>query len=169
MEFLRNDDNKRELFSFLSQKPSKLETESQVIATHHEDVLCTQPRNTTNLTPCTQEEAYEAPFKTECHQCFRNLYRTSNIYISDVQYIYIGRPIYIYRTSNIYISDIQYIYIRRPIYIYPTSDIYIRCPISISDVQYPCPSPSPCASRGRYCISDVGYRYRTSDIYILNV
>ena len=44
-------------------------------------------------------ESYEAPFKTKCHQCFRNLYWTSNIYI--------GRPIYI--------SDVRYLY--------PTSDI----------------------------------------------
>ncbi len=56
-EFLRNDDNKAELFSFLSLQTVRLETESQIIATHHKDVLCTQPRNTTGLAPCTQEEA----------------------------------------------------------------------------------------------------------------
>ena len=56
-EFLRNDDNKNELFSFLSLKTANLETEGQIIITHHKDVLCTQPRNTTALAPCTQEEA----------------------------------------------------------------------------------------------------------------
>ena len=56
-EFLRNDDNKAELFSFLSLKTASLETESQIIITHHKEVLCTQPRNTTGLAPCTQEEA----------------------------------------------------------------------------------------------------------------
>ena len=56
-DFLRNDDNKTELFSFLSLKTVSLETDSQVIVTHHKDVICTQQRNTTNLAPCTQEEA----------------------------------------------------------------------------------------------------------------
>ena len=57
MEVLRNDDNKTELFSFLSMKTANLETEGQIIVTHHKDVLCTQPRNTTGLAPCTHEEA----------------------------------------------------------------------------------------------------------------
>ena len=55
MEFLRNDDNKTELFSFLSMKTANLETEGQIIITHHKDVLCTQPRNTTGLAPCTHD------------------------------------------------------------------------------------------------------------------
>ena len=33
-----------------------IETEKQIII-HHKDILCTQPRNTTGLAPCTQEEA----------------------------------------------------------------------------------------------------------------
>ncbi len=58
LEFLRNEDNKRELFSFLSLKTASLSTEStQIIVTHHQDVLCTSPRMTTSLAPCTQEEA----------------------------------------------------------------------------------------------------------------
>ena len=56
-EFLKNDDNKSELFSFLSLKLASLKTGSQIIATHHKDVVCTQPRDTTGLAPCTQEEA----------------------------------------------------------------------------------------------------------------
>ena len=40
-EFLGNDDNKSELFSFLSQKTANLETDCQVIITHHKDVICT--------------------------------------------------------------------------------------------------------------------------------
>jgi len=58
-EFLRNDENKSELFCFLSLQIAKLktDTERQIIATYHKDVLCTQPRDTTGLAPCTQEEA----------------------------------------------------------------------------------------------------------------
>ena len=56
-EFLRNDANKVELFTFLSMQIAKLVTPFQVITTHHHDVLCTQPRDTTELAPCTQEEA----------------------------------------------------------------------------------------------------------------
>ena len=57
MEFLRNDKNKKELFSFLSLEASKLHTDSQIIITHHQDVLYTYSRNTTSLAPCPQEEA----------------------------------------------------------------------------------------------------------------
>ena len=57
IEFLRNDDNKTELFSFLSLKITNLETEGQIIVTHHKDVLCSQPRNTTGLAPSTHEDA----------------------------------------------------------------------------------------------------------------
>ena len=42
-----------------------------------------------------------------------------------------------------------------------TSEIYIGRPISISDVRY-----ARARARARAGISDVGYRYRTSDIYI---
>ncbi len=44
-------------FSFLSLKTANLEIEGQIIVTQHKDVLCTQPRNTTGLAPCTHEEA----------------------------------------------------------------------------------------------------------------
>ena len=125
------------------------------------------------------------PFKTKYHQCFRNLYRTSNIYIRRQIYILDVRypcPIpalalalaialaevgyctsdvgYRYWTSNIYISDVGY---RYPDVGYRYQDDGYRYP----DVGY------------RY--SDVGYRCpdvigtRTSDIdiglpiYILDV
>jgi len=55
--FLRNNDNKTELFSFLSLETATIETEKQIIITHHKDILCTQPRNTVGLAHCTQEEA----------------------------------------------------------------------------------------------------------------
>ena len=92
----------------------------------------------TDVPPCGRW-GYEALFKTKCHQCFRNLYRASNIYIrrpiyiSDVQYIYPTSDIYI-RHPGTYIRHLG-TYIRRPIsisdvrYIYWTSDIYIRRPI----------------------------------------
>ena len=74
-------------------------------------------------------------------------------------------------------TNISEIYIGRPIYIYRMSDIYIRRPISISDVQYlywtsniQYPTLARARARARAMaragISDVGYRYRTSDIYI---
>ena len=58
-EFLRNDVNKSELFSFLSLQTANLEPETgkQIIITHKKDVLCTLPRDITELAPCTQEEA----------------------------------------------------------------------------------------------------------------
>jgi len=47
----------KQLFLFLSLETANIETEKQVIITHHKDILCTQPRDTTGLAPCTQEEA----------------------------------------------------------------------------------------------------------------
>ena len=56
-EFLRVDENKTELFSCLANKAILLETECQIISTHHEDVLFKQHRDVASLAPCTHEEA----------------------------------------------------------------------------------------------------------------
>ncbi|KAK3728106.1 hypothetical protein QZH41_014263 [Actinostola sp. cb2023] len=57
-QFLRNDENKRELFRFLAECASVLGGEKQVITTYGSEVLCTPPRDdTSTLSPCTQEEA----------------------------------------------------------------------------------------------------------------
>ena len=56
-EFLRINDNKAELFSFLATSLTALNTDKQIISTHHAEVLCTQPRDTSGLAPCTHEEA----------------------------------------------------------------------------------------------------------------
>ena len=56
-EFLGVDENKTELFSFLANKAILLETECQIINTHHQDVLFKQPRDVASLAPCTHKEA----------------------------------------------------------------------------------------------------------------
>ncbi len=56
-EFLRIDDNMSELFSFLATSVTDLDTNKQIINTHHAEVLCAQPRDISRLTPCTHEEA----------------------------------------------------------------------------------------------------------------
>ena len=56
-EFLRIDDNKVELFSFLATCVTGIDTGKQIISTHHAEVLCTQSRDTSGLAPCTHEEA----------------------------------------------------------------------------------------------------------------
>ena len=84
---------------------------------------------------------YEVPFKTKCHQCFRNLYRTSNIHI--------GRPIYTYIRRPIYICDVRYLY---PMSDIPALTLAIAIALALAEV--------------RYCISDVQYIYATSNIYI---
>ena len=63
--------------------------------------------------------------------------------------IYIGRPIYI-SGRPIYISG-RPIYVFDIRYLYPTSDI---------------PALALALAEVGYCISDVRYRYWTSDIYI---
>ncbi len=54
----RIDDNKAELFSFLSStSDADIGTDKRVICTHHTEVLCTQPRGVAGLAPSTHEEA----------------------------------------------------------------------------------------------------------------
>ena len=57
--FLRIDENKTELFSFLATKIATIETRKQVVTTHDLDVLCinTNQQQVSTLTPCTHEEA----------------------------------------------------------------------------------------------------------------
>lgn len=58
-QFLRIDENKVELFSFLATSVTAIDTDSekQIISTHHAEVICTQPREVSGLAPCTHEEA----------------------------------------------------------------------------------------------------------------
>ena len=57
-DFLRVDENKRELFKFLAECIASLEVEKQVISTYGKQVLSTLPRDdTSSLAPCTHEEA----------------------------------------------------------------------------------------------------------------
>ena len=52
-EFLRIDENKVELFSYLARSMTEIDTGKQLITTHHEQVMCTQPHDTSNLSPCS--------------------------------------------------------------------------------------------------------------------
>jgi len=59
-DFLRVDENKTELFSFLSEQVTRLPTENdkEIYATHGRVVLCsTGQSDLTNLAPCSHEEA----------------------------------------------------------------------------------------------------------------
>ena len=56
--FLRIDENKVELFSFLATRLAAQETEKQVIGTLHKDVVCTHARYIAGLAQCTHEEAH---------------------------------------------------------------------------------------------------------------
>ena len=55
--FLRIDENKTELFSFLSAQVSGIDTDKQVIATCLTEVLCNNRQDAAGLAPCTHEEA----------------------------------------------------------------------------------------------------------------
>ena len=57
--FVRIDENKTELFSFLATKIATTETRKQVVTTHDLDVLCINinQQQVSTLTPCTHEEA----------------------------------------------------------------------------------------------------------------
>ena len=55
--FLHIDKNKVELFTFLETMAAAIETEKQIISTHHKDVLCTQSQDVGHLAPCSHKEA----------------------------------------------------------------------------------------------------------------
>ena len=55
--FLRIDENKVELFTFLATMAATIQTEKQIISTLHKNVLCSQPRDVAGLAPCSHEEA----------------------------------------------------------------------------------------------------------------
>ena len=54
---MRLADNKKELFSFLSNEVITIQTDKQIISTLLEDVICWQERDTDGLSPCSHEEA----------------------------------------------------------------------------------------------------------------
>ena len=55
--FLRVDENKTELFEFLSEQSVTLGNGKQVISTKGKSVVCSQHRDDiTDLSPCEQEE-----------------------------------------------------------------------------------------------------------------
>ena len=56
-EFLRIDENKVELFSFLTTCIASIKSDKQVISTLHLEVLCNLPKDISRLAPCTHEEA----------------------------------------------------------------------------------------------------------------
>ena len=55
--FLRVDDNKTELFSFLASSAARIVTSKQLISTHHGDVISKDYADVSSLAPCTHEEA----------------------------------------------------------------------------------------------------------------
>ena len=71
-DFLRVDQNKQELFQFLAQCVTSIDSERQVISSHGEQVLSSHPRDdTSTLAPCTHEEGDTRMFLhvTDAVQC----------------------------------------------------------------------------------------------------
>ena len=58
-DFLHISENKTELFSFLARSVTSVEitADKQIVSTYHDGTLCSQPRDTQGLAPCTHEEA----------------------------------------------------------------------------------------------------------------
>jgi hypothetical protein len=56
--FLRSDDNKSELFTFLAEHLQSLNLEGKlIVSTCNEDVISSSPIDKTNIAPCSHEEA----------------------------------------------------------------------------------------------------------------
>ena len=56
-EFFRINENKTELFAFLSREIVTISTDKQVISTPDRDVICRQPMDNEGLAPFSHEEA----------------------------------------------------------------------------------------------------------------
>ncbi len=56
-EFLRINDNKTELFSFLARCVVGIATDKQIITTLNTDILCINRQDVSGLAPCTHEQA----------------------------------------------------------------------------------------------------------------
>jgi len=56
-EFLRIDENKTELFSFLASNVAEIDTNKHLITTQGTGVLCSSRQDVSALAPCTHEEA----------------------------------------------------------------------------------------------------------------
>lgn len=56
-EFIRIDDNKKELFSFLASNVADIDTNKHLITTQGTGVLCSSRQDVSALAPCTHEEA----------------------------------------------------------------------------------------------------------------
>ena len=56
-EFLRIDENKKELFVFLANAAMSIDTDKQVVTTVNNLVLCNHQQDLAGLSPCTHEEA----------------------------------------------------------------------------------------------------------------
>ncbi len=75
--FLRDNDNKTELFEFLADKIVTLCLENVVIVTKGEHVLCNKPDSVEGLSPCNHAEADSSIF---LHGPTRSLSNRSNLY-----------------------------------------------------------------------------------------
>ena len=55
--FMRDNDNKTELFIFLADKVAQMSARNKVIVTKEDDAVSTQTINMEELVPCSHEEA----------------------------------------------------------------------------------------------------------------
>ena len=74
--FLRIDDNKTELFSFLAQRAvDTTNTNKQVITTHHTNMLTINGEIIFGLAPCTHEEADTCIDHTSSKKCVNEVHK----------------------------------------------------------------------------------------------
>ena len=110
-EFLRINDNKTELFSFLATSAATIATDKQVISTCHTGVLCTQSRDVSGLAPCTHEEA-DTRILLHLEDALKHGYNTVSLRIVDTDVVVhqlsgstspnCGLPLVLERTFAIY-------------------------------------------------------------------
>ena len=92
--FLRCDENKTEIFGFLADKIILIQTNSQIIVTKGDDIVCNLEINKDLLAPCNQEEADTRMFVHAKHASM-NGSKTITIVSSDTDVVVLAIAVYL--------------------------------------------------------------------------
>ena len=91
--FLRCDKNKTELFCFLADKISSIDTNTVIVVTKEEHVVSNKDVDTDFITPCTHEEADTRMFLHAKHAVISGC-KSVNIVSSDIDVVVIGVSVF---------------------------------------------------------------------------
>jgi hypothetical protein len=94
-KFLRVDENKRELFTFLSNQvvQNGLTVDADIVATVGEEAICVRDRDLSSLMPCTHEEA-DTRIMIHCRDAVIHGHRSITIRTVDSDVVFISIAVF---------------------------------------------------------------------------